>query len=173
MSLSLATKLEVARFLRSDVSHVCFVSLATDWLVATDALEEAGLVHHAQQIRSLIELGRLGTVRGWAFDEHRPLRELAEEAAHTLVTGEAPRVLWGDARRQEDDTIAFDSIYVRGFPSLRVELGEGGRQLVSGETLETFRTVYLGHRYSGRSRDSFLVVHRGAKLARATGRRRM
>ena len=176
MNLSRSTARELARFLRDESSHTAFVDRLSDWIVATDALEEAGLIHHAQQIRSLIALARHSE---WPFDEFRPLRELAEEAAHTLETNEAPKAIWGDIRATEDGGIVFDSIYVRGYPSLNVAMLPEERRLHSGDVQRFFRTTYLGHRYSGRTHDylppttwppgpyegsGFLVAHRGAAI---------
>ena len=180
------TALELANFLRAKSSHKNFVRRASDWLVATDALEEAGLIHHAQQIRALIALAHHPTSVRFPFGEYRSLRELADQAAHTLETGEAPRHIWGAIHATEDGTIVFDSIYVHGHPSLQIQLLPGERRLVSGDVQHSFRTTYLGHRYSGKTHDylppvswppddyegrGFLVVHRGAPLERSRASR--
>ena len=152
-----------------------------DWEVAADALELVGAIHHAQQIRSLLHLARDSFESPlWPdrplrdqFSEYRPLGELAQEAAIVLRGGPAPKVIWGAIRATDDGAIVYDSIYAHGFSSLPVEMLPNERRLASGETQRYFRTKYLGHRYSGQTRDYFLVAHRGAALRASPRRRRV
>lgn len=137
-----------------------------DWRNAAEALEEAGLLYHAQQIRALVALHE----RRPESDEKRVLQELAREGAEGLE-GKAPRSIWGDVRIRDGEHF-LDSIYARGFPSVRVEEVLGSeRRLRSGETQRTFRTTYAGHRYSGRSSQvwqgqGWLQLQRGAAITR-------
>ena len=168
MTLDARTAQEVARFLNEPHNRDRFADRLDEWGIATDALEEAGFIHHAQQIRALI---RLASNRRFAFSESRTLDELRLGARDLLTGGPAPREIWGDVREHNGE-LYLDSIYARGFPSLRVErLPREQRLRRSGERMGFFRTIYAGHHYSGRSSDSFVSFFRQRPVTRRSRRR--
>ena len=179
--LSPSSYAETVRFLRSPSSRERFGRLLDEWSVATDALEEGGLLYHAQQLRSMISISR--HYPEWARDRHnlKTLFDIAVEGANALgPEGQAPKTLWGDLEVYDGETF-LDSIYGHPFPSIRVHLVEGSeRHMRSGETQRTFRAQYAGHKYSGRSHQvtesrsggwrGSIQLHRGARVIRTRKR---
>lgn len=149
----------VVTFLRDDRAAQEFSQRLDEWAVTTDAVEEAGFIHHAQQLRALVHVVRAAD-RRFKFTAFRLLQlDRLRLGAANLLTGDAtPREIWGDIVETADG-LFLDSAYARGFYSLALQ-----RLPQTHNQFRFYRVTYAGYLYSGRSRGVDLSLFRQGRF---------
>lgn len=171
---------ELHRFLSTTGLHssdrAAIRTSQSDWVVATDALEEAGLIVIAQRLRSIIDhiisLQAFPDVTGYGpYVLHGAAHEAAEELGAPGTPGFVPPVLSGNITWDESEPLLDVSAFRRGYPALRLrEMTRKRAATAPPATFRTFEAIYRGRRFVGRIRNGpYDAPHTWIRLFQPSG----